>query len=65
LPPGWRPMRSMRGERWGWGSEGLSTRDGLVGAKAINGLAVGVRVVSGMMRRPSGSAWRYLLVVGS
>ena len=34
-------------------------------AKGIKGLGVGVRVVLGMMLHPSGSAWRYLPVVGS
>jgi hypothetical protein len=44
---------------------GVSTRDGLGRTKGIKGLDVAVRVVLGMMRHPSGSAWRYLPVVGS
>ena len=44
---------------------GVSTRDGLGLSKEIKRLGVGVRVVLGMMQHPSGSAWRYLPVVGS
>lgn len=44
---------------------GVSTRDGLGRTKGIKGLAVGVRVVLGMLGWQGASAWKYFPVIGS